>query len=40
MARIAYEKIARFNPIRYYILSYIGISKDDEKKHIKYKEKY
>ena len=26
-----YEKIARFNPIRYYILSYIGISKDDEK---------
>lgn len=31
MARIAYEKIARFNPVRYYILSYIGISKDDEK---------
>ena len=25
IARIAYEKIARFNPERYYILSYVGI---------------
>jgi len=31
MTRIAYEKIARFNPIRYYILSYIGISENDKK---------
>ena len=30
MARIAYEKIARFNLVRYYILSYVGASKDDE----------
>lgn len=31
MVRIAYEKIIKFNPSRYYILSYIGISKKDEK---------
>jgi DNA (cytosine-5)-methyltransferase 1 len=30
IARIAYEKIARFNPERYYILSYIGILEDDK----------
>lgn len=30
MARIAYEKIQRFNPKRYYILSYIGIKEEDE----------
>jgi len=31
IARIAYEKIARFNPERYYILSYIGtLEKDRE----------
>ena len=29
IARIAYEKIARFNPERYYILSYIGIKEED-----------
>lgn len=29
--RIAYEKILRFNPQRYYILSYIGIFKEDKK---------
>jgi DNA (cytosine-5)-methyltransferase 1 len=29
MTRIAYEKILRFNPERYYILSYIGISEKD-----------
>lgn len=31
MARIAYEKIIRFNPVRYYILSHIGISKQNKK---------
>lgn len=31
IARIAYEKIARFNPERYYILSYIGIRDEDRK---------
>lgn len=30
MVRIAYEKIARFNPNRYYILSSYGIKKSDE----------
>ncbi|MDD5341806.1 MAG: hypothetical protein PHI73_00495 [Patescibacteria group bacterium] len=30
MTRIAYEKIVRFNPIRYYILSYIGIKEQDK----------
>src|SRR3989344_1518725 len=29
MARIAREKILRFNPERYYVLSYIGISEDE-----------
>lgn len=29
-ARIAYEKIIKFNPQRYYILSYVGISKEDK----------
>jgi DNA (cytosine-5)-methyltransferase 1 len=29
MARIAREKILKFNPERYYILSYIGISEDE-----------
>ena len=29
IARIAYEKIARFNPKRYYILSHVGIAKKD-----------
>jgi DNA (cytosine-5)-methyltransferase 1 len=29
IARIAYEKIARFNPERYYILSYIGTCEQD-----------
>lgn len=29
ITRIAYEKIARFNPERYYILSYIGILEKD-----------
>ena len=29
ITRIAYEKIARFNPERYYILSYIGILEGD-----------
>jgi len=29
IARIAYEKIVRFNPERYYILSYIGIKMED-----------
>lgn len=29
MARVAYEKILRFNPERYYILSYKGISEKD-----------
>ncbi|MDO8486264.1 MAG: hypothetical protein Q7S77_01015 [Candidatus Staskawiczbacteria bacterium] len=32
IARIAYEKIARFNPERYYILSYVGIIEKDQKK--------
>ena len=31
IARIAYEKIIKFNPERYYILSYIGIAKEDTK---------
>lgn len=31
MARIAYEKIIKFNPSRYYILSHIGILEEDEK---------
>ena len=31
MARIAYEKIVRFNPERYYILSYVGTSEKDQK---------
>lgn len=31
IAEIAYEKIARFNPARYYILSNIGVSEEDEK---------
>lgn len=30
IARIAYEKIARFNPVRYYILSYVGIVESDK----------
>lgn len=30
MARIAYEKIKRFNPERYYILAYIGINEDEK----------
>lgn len=30
MTRIAYEKIARFNPVRYYVLSYVGISEKDK----------
>ncbi len=30
MIRIAYEKIKRFNPKRYYVLSHVGVSKDDE----------
>ena len=30
MVRIAIEKIARFNPDRYYILSYIGIKESDK----------
>lgn len=30
ITRIAYEKIARFNPERYYILSYIGILEGDK----------
>lgn len=29
MSRIAYEKIVKFNPERYYILSYIGILEED-----------
>lgn len=29
ITRIAYEKISRFNPERYYILSYIGTKKED-----------
>jgi len=33
MTRIAYEKIIRFNPHRYYVLSYIGIV-DEEKEQI------
>jgi len=28
--RIAYEKIKRFNPERYYILTYIGINEDEK----------
>lgn len=32
MVRIAYEKIARFNPDRYYILSYYGVKESDEEK--------
>ncbi len=32
IARIAYEKIARFNPERYYILSYIGTLEKDHQK--------
>ena len=31
MVRIATEKIHRFNPSRYYILSYVGIKEDDKK---------
>lgn len=31
ITRIAYEKIARFNPERYYILSYKGIFEEDHK---------
>lgn len=31
VARIAYEKIVRFNPERYYILSHTGISEKDRK---------
>lgn len=31
MVRIAYEKIKRFNPERYYILSFIGMKNDDKK---------
>ncbi len=30
MIRIAYEKIIRFNPNRYYILSHVGVSEHDE----------
>jgi DNA (cytosine-5)-methyltransferase 1 len=30
MVRIAIEKIARYNPDRYYILSYIGIKESDK----------
>ena len=30
MVRIGYEKIARFNTQRYYILSYVGIKSSDE----------
>ena len=30
MVRIAIEKIARYNPDRYYILSYIGIKDSDK----------
>ena len=30
MVRIAIEKITRFNPNRYYILSYIGIKESDK----------
>ena len=30
IVRIAYEKIVRFNPERYYILSYIGILESDK----------
>jgi len=32
MARIAYEKIIRYNPQRYYILAYIGIVETDKEK--------
>ncbi|WP_298423219.1 restriction endonuclease, SacI family [uncultured Kordia sp.] len=31
IVRIAIEKIKRFNPERYYILSYIGVKEDDKK---------
>lgn len=31
MVRIAIEKIRRFNPDRYYILSYIGVKQGEEK---------
>jgi DNA (cytosine-5)-methyltransferase 1 len=31
IARIAYEKIVRFNPERYYVLSQVGISKTDKR---------
>ncbi|OGZ32449.1 MAG: hypothetical protein A2V69_02415 [Candidatus Portnoybacteria bacterium RBG_13_40_8] len=31
IARIAYEKIIKFNPERYYILSYMGVLEKDEK---------
>jgi DNA (cytosine-5)-methyltransferase 1 len=32
MIRIAYEKIKRFNPSRYYVLSYIGVKDADREK--------